>query len=173
MRRSLALVPVLVALAAAACGGSSSPAANPGNATTTPPAATTPPPAAGTAPANPTAATAQVKKDWTTFFLYTTPRATQISLLENGAQLGPAVRFAANLQAKQHLKQVVKVAKVTFTSPTQASVIYALLNGTTPLLGAANGTAVLVNGTWKVSEATFCTLVQLGNGSKSVPSCPG
>jgi hypothetical protein len=171
MRRSFALAPTIAVLALVGCGGSSSPQAS----SSSPPVSTdttTPPAATATAPADVAAATAAVKTDWTTFFLYKTPRATQISLLEHGDTLGPAVKFAARLQAKQHLKQVVKVTKVTFTSPTQASIIYALLNGTTTLLGAANGTAVLDGGTWKVSEATFCTLVTLGNGSKPVPSCP-
>jgi type II secretory pathway component HofQ len=169
-RYALVLAPLVAGLTLAGCGGSSSP-----NSPGTPTAATdtTPPAAAATAPADTTTATAEVKANWTKFFNYRTPRVQQLALLESGDQLGPAVKFAAKLQAKQSLKQNVKVAKVAFTTPTQASVSYALYNGTTALLNAASGVAVLVDGTWKVSETTFCTLVQLGNASKPVPSCPG
>ena len=33
------------------------------------------------------------------------------------------------------------------------------------------GHAVLVDGTWKVSKTTFCTLVELGNNEKPVAGC--
>jgi hypothetical protein len=160
---ALALVTVLTACG----GGSSAPSGStPASHESTTPAAN------ATAPTDVAAATADVKTNWTTFFDYRTPRAKQISLLENGDQLGPAVRFAARLQHKQGLKQLVKVKSVAFTSATQANVQYALYNGTTVLLPAANGVAVDVDGTWKVSASTFCTLVSLGNGSKPVRSCP-
>jgi hypothetical protein len=170
MRRFLATCAIVVPiLLAAGCGGSDSdgePASSATTGTSTSPAA-----AAPTAPADEAAAAAEVKKNWTAFFFYKTPRAKQISLLENGDQLGPAIKFAARLQAKQSLEQNVKVKEVSFTSEEHATVQYALRNGTTELLPAAQGDAVLVDGTWKVSQATFCTLVELGNGSKPVPSC--
>jgi hypothetical protein len=157
MRRFLATCAIVVpTLLAAGCGGGDSdgePASSATTGTSTSPAA------------------AEVKKNWTAFFFYKTPRAKQISLLENGDQLGPAIKFAARLQAKQSLEQNVKVKEVSFTSEEHATVQYALRNGTTELLPAAQGDAVLVDGTWKVSQATFCTLVELGNGSKPVPSC--
>jgi hypothetical protein len=170
MRRTLSIVAVgLVTALAAGCGGSSSggttPASNPSSAGSTTPAST------ATAPADTTGATTEIKANWAKFFNYKTPRQQQIGLLEDGDQLGPAIRFAAKLQKKQHLKQGAKVTTVTFTSPTNANVGYKLLNGSTPLLNAASGVAILVDGTWKVSKLTFCTLVTLGNTGKPVPSC--
>ena len=168
----LAAVAVCSAVLLSACGGSSSPATTGGSNSPSAPAASSSAPApAATAPADPTAAMAQIKANWTKFFNYKTPRSQQIALLENGSQLGPAIAFAANLQKKQHLKELVKVNSVTFTSATQANVGYALYNLKTVLLPTAQGAAVLDGTTWKVSETTFCTLVSLGNGSKPVPSC--
>jgi hypothetical protein len=175
MRRSIAGVTLPIAtlaLALSGCGGSGH-SGSPAN--TSPSAsgsATTSAGATASAPADEAAATVEITTAWQKFFYYKTPRAQQIALLENGDKLGPAVKFAAQLQAQQGLKQVVKVSKVSFTTPTQAAVSYALLNGTLTLLPAASGNAVLVGTTWKVSEQTFCTLVILGNLSKPVPSCP-
>ena len=39
------------------------------------------------------------------------------------------------------------------------------------LLPAASGQAVLVDGTWRVSKSTFCTLVTLGNNNEPVEGC--
>jgi hypothetical protein len=160
------------AVVVTACGGSSG-GTTPGasNTPSTPAASSTTPAPAETAPADAAGATTEIKTNWTKFFNYKTPRPQQIALLENGDQLGPAIAFAANLQKKQHLKELVKVHTVAFTSPTQANVGYALYNGTKVLLPTAGGVALLVNGKWKVSKATFCTLVTLGNGNKPVPSC--
>jgi hypothetical protein len=170
MRRFLATCALVVpTLLAAGCGGGSSDGdTTPAPSETT---STTSAAPATDAPADEAAAKAEVEKNWTDFFFYKTPRDTQVSLLENGDQLAPAIRFAAKLQQKQGLKQVVQVKSVTFTAADHATVQYALLNGKTVLLPAAQGDSVLVDGTWKVSKTTFCTLVELGNGSKPVPSC--
>ena len=57
-----------------------------------------------------------------------------------------------------------------FTSPTRANVNYEL-HAAGQVLNSA-GEAVLQDNVWKVSEATFCTLVVLGNGSRPVKGCP-
>ena len=71
----LLLIPIL-----AACGGSSSNSA----ASTTPTPSSSSPAASGNAPADNTAATAEIKANWKTFFAYKTPRATAAALLEDG-----------------------------------------------------------------------------------------
>src|SRR5947209_12759343 len=101
---------------------------------------------AANAPADTAAAKGQITTNWQTFFAYNTPRAVAQSLIEGGAAMAPALQFAAKLQQGGKVKQGAKVTSVTFTSPTQATVNYQLLNGTTVLLPNANGTAVLVNG---------------------------
>jgi hypothetical protein len=160
MKRILNIVALGAVLAGAvACSSSSSGGS-------TPPATT--PTATNTA-----AATAQITTNWETFFNKNTPQATTVSLLQNGASLTQAVQLAAKINKNAGLNQRAKVKKVTFTSPTSATVTFALLNGTTPVLPNSEGTAVLVNGKWLVSETTFCTLVSLGNNGKAPPGCAG
>lgn len=168
MKRSAVLAALPLLLVAAGCSSSSSGSTTPTTANNG--ASATPNPNA-TAPADVAAATAEVIKNWTTFFNYKTPLATEYTLLEGGQAMAPAIHKAQQEQAQTHLKQLVKVKSVSFSSATQASVAYALYNGTHVLLPNSSGMAVLDGGTWKVSKATFCTLVQLGNGNKAVPSC--
>src|SRR3954453_16592430 len=92
MRRVRLVAPVVVLAAlAAGCGGSggSKPAAQ-----ESPAAAGTTPSAAGTAPADVTAAKAGITKNWETFLHSGTPQAVAIKLLENGDNLGPALKKA-------------------------------------------------------------------------------
>ena len=159
---ALLAVPVI-----ASCGGSSSNSAS----STTPTPSSSSPAASVTAPADTTTATAEIKANWKTFFAYKTPRATAAALLENGSAMTAALAKAVQEQATTHIKQGANVTSVTFTSPTTAQVTYQLLNGTQVLLPAASGQAVLVNGTWRVSKATFCTLVTLGNNNQPVAGC--
>jgi hypothetical protein len=171
LRRAAVLAALPILLVAAGCGGSSSGGSGSTTPTTTGSAASSAPAAEATAPADVAAASAEVTKNWTTFFNYKTPLATEYTLLQGGQALAPAIHKAQQEQQQTHLKQAVKVKKVEFTSPTQATVLYSLLNGTTVLLANSSGVSVLEDGTWKVSKITFCTLVQLGNGNKPVPSC--
>jgi hypothetical protein len=168
--RRVAVLAALPVVFLVGCGGSGSTGGS-----TTPTTAgsgsSSTPAADATAPADPTAAEAQVKQNWTTFFDYRTPLATEYTLLEGGQALAPAIHKAQQEQAQTHLKQLVKVKAVEFTSATQATVHYALYNGTHVLLPDSTGTSLLEGGSWLVSKVTFCTLVQLGNGNKPVPSC--
>ena len=148
----------------AACSSSSSG----GSANSTPSTSAS---VAATAPADIAAAKAQVAANWEKFFNYKTPRSEQLKLIQDAKTVQPAIQAAAAQQAKLKLKQVVQVTSVTFTSPTQATVNYKLLNGTQVLLPSGTGTALLINGTWVVSKATFCGLVQLGANGQSVPGC--
>jgi hypothetical protein len=158
----------LVAVLAAACGGGSS-----GGATTpsqTPAAGTsTAPAAAATAPADPQAATTEITTAWETFLSSKTSSADAVALLENGDQLGTALKKAQQEDKATGGKRSAQVKKVTFTSPTAATVNY-VLHAAGQTLNSA-GTAVLQDGKWKVSEVTFCTLVVLGNGEKPVKGC--
>ena len=154
------------ALLLAACGGSSSPSGAPSS--SAPPTSASP---TGTAPADPAAAKAQVIANWQKFFDYHTAETQAAALLEDGSSLGAALALAKQERNQTHIKQGAKVKVVTFTSPTQASVTYQLLNGTQVLLGAASGVAIYVDGQWKVSKQTFCSLVTLGNNNKAPAGC--
>jgi hypothetical protein len=148
--------------AVSACGG--------GSGTSSPPPSASPAALANTA-AGKAIATTQIKAHWATFFNSATPQPTAVSLLENGANLGPAIAFAAHLAKTEKLAESAVVTKVVFTDPTHAKVTYNLLGNGKPLLNGSNGEAVYVDGTWKVAQETFCTLVDLGAAGKKVPGC--
>ena len=118
-----------------------------------------------------TQATAAITTTWTTFFHSGTKPAVAKALLQNGSQLGKAIKVAAQVQKSSKIKEDAKVSKVTFSSPTSAIVTYSLLSHGSTLLPNATGQAVLQDGHWKVSQATFCTLVSRGAGNRKVPGC--
>jgi len=64
------------------------------------------------------------------------------------------------------------VSSVTIASPSQATVHYEVLLLGTPLLKNQVGTAVYLNGTWKVAIASFCGLayLQYPKGSPKLPA---
>jgi hypothetical protein len=53
------------------------------------------------------------------------------------------------------------VSSVKITSPSQATVDYEVLLLGTPLLKKQVGTAVYIDGVWKVAITSFCGLVKL------------
>jgi hypothetical protein len=127
--------------------------------------------APATAPADPAAATSEIKQNWAKFFDPKTPAKDKLAVLENGDRMGPVLQA---FNGDQRGRQVqAKVTKVEFTSPTRATVTYDLtLQGATALPNAS-GTSVQQNGTWKVSVNTLCALVGMsGNASASaLPGC--
>ena len=129
------------------------------------------PTANATAPADQAKATTDITTAWTTFFHTGTKPAVAQQLLENGSKLGQAIKVAAQVQKKSKITEDAKVKGVAFTSPTSATVTYDLLSHGHVLLPGATGTAVLQGGQWKVSQSTFCTLVQLGAGGAKIPGC--
>jgi hypothetical protein len=131
-------------------------------------------PSVGTAPTsapsgsgNSTAAEeSQVAANWTTFFFGHTSASKREALIQDGPQFLPTIDAQSGNTIS--LSTVVKVTKVTLTSPTQADVSYSILLAGQPALPNQTGVAVLENGVWKVSAATFCALLSLENGgSKS------
>ena len=64
------------------------------------------------------------------------------------------------------------VSAVTITSPSQATVHYQVLLLGTPLLKNQVGTAVYLNGIWKVAIASFCglTYLEYPKGSAKLPA---
>jgi hypothetical protein len=154
----LVLGPALAACSDSNGGGSSSAPPTPSVQKTTS--------APATAPADPAAATAQIKQNWQKFFDPAASTKDKQAVLENGDQMGPVLKaFSGDKRGGQ---VQAKVQKVEFTSPTKATVTYSLtLNGATALPNAS-GTAVEQSGTWKVSDSTLCALVALsGDASKS------
>jgi hypothetical protein len=105
------------------------------------------------------AATAQITANWVKFFTPGTSVDDRVALLQNGASLRAAIEQFATNPLQQQVS--AKVTQVAFTSPTEATVTYDVsLNGTVAL-PAAQGTAVLEGGMWRVSQASFCSLLSL------------
>ncbi|GAA2825317.1 hypothetical protein GCM10010441_57290 [Kitasatospora paracochleata] len=122
----------------------------------------------GTAPADPAAATAEITATWEKFFSPQTTLADKGALLQNGDQLAPVLQgFASDPRVGQ---VQAKVTSVQFTSATEATVTYSLSIQGNVVQPDATGTAVLENGTWKVSRSTLCGLVQQ-SGNTAVPGC--
>ncbi|WP_042365971.1 hypothetical protein [Streptacidiphilus neutrinimicus] len=127
------------------------------------------PAVSGSGPSDPAAAGTSVAENFSKFFSPSTPSTEKVALLQNGEHLTTVLQgFAGNPLAS---KASVTVTAVEFTSPTMATVTYNLCQSGTPALPNAKGTAVLENGTWKVSDTTLCSLVALSNNGKSVPGC--
>ncbi|WP_329562836.1 hypothetical protein [Kitasatospora sp. NBC_01266] len=125
----------------------------------------------GTAPADVAAATTQVTQNWESFFSASTPINVKATLLQNGSQLQPLLQSFAN---DPQISQIsAQVTNVQFTSASTATVTYNLSVQGQVVQSNAAGQALLINGTWVVSQATLCALVaQSGNTAASVvPGC--
>jgi hypothetical protein len=149
----LALAAVVVV---AGCGGSSSGGSGKG---TTSPSAT------------PTAATvAQIRANWVAFFDGKTPAARKIQLLENGQKFATLIEAQASSPLAANTS--ARVQSVTLTSATTATVTYTILLSGKPALASQTGEAVLQDGVWRVSDASFCALLALQNGGTAPSPCP-
>lgn len=79
--------------------------------------------------------------------------------VEGGERLGPTQRdlhqrFGGTARSAVHV-----VERVTFVSDTEAAVWFSVWLGASPYLSTHRGAAVVVDGRWKVSRATFCALL--------------
>ena len=161
--------PVAVAAAGclilAACGGSSG--SHHTSATPTPSAST---------PAEPTsgpAAVAAITANWKTVFNGKAPIPRRLALVEDGPQVAAFVEAQAKTSfGAAATGSTATVSSVTITSPSRATVHYEVLLLGTPLLKNQVGTAVYLNGIWKVAIASFCELAYLEypKGSPKLPA---
>lgn len=110
---------------------------------------------------------AQIKQNWITFFKGTTPASKKIALLQNGQRFAAAVK--AEAKAPLANQSAAKVLSVKTTDATHATVRYTVTLAGKPVLSNRTGQAVLINGTWKVGDQSFCALISL-SGTKP-PGC--
>jgi hypothetical protein len=87
----------------------------------------------------------------------------RLAAIEGGAHLGSTMEQAR--EARQHLRgtseMAITIEQVRFVAEDEAQVAFMLLFPTEPVSRLpSNGTAVLNDGTWKVSRGTYCALVQ-------------
>lgn len=104
------------------------------------------------------AAKSAIKQDWLAFFNGNTATSRRVSLLQHGQLAQKALK----MQSKSTLasSSAAKVANVSLTSPTQASVTYSVLVAGQQVLKNQTGTAVYKSGVWKVGDASFCGLLK-------------
>ena len=121
--------------------------------------------------ARPSETKAAIQQVWQTFFDGSTPSPMRISLLEHGDQFAHELATVASSPVSKGAS--AQVTSVSLDAAESATVTFSLkLNGS-PVLTGVKGTAVLVNGSWKVSAASFCELASiLGAAPKACPA-PG
>ena len=166
--RILAVAGVSLSLLAACGGDDDEDTAASGSASTASEEAS--PTESATAPADPAAAEAEIRANWTAFFDTKRPPEQTPDLLADVEQLQEALAIAAKLRDPKAV-QSATVKSVAFTSATEAMVTYDLSIGGTVVLPGAQGKAVLDDGKWKVSRETFCTLTALGAQGQTIPGC--
>ena len=159
----LVLAAAITACSSSSSSSSSSPATSPS--TPASPAAAPSSSSAGTGSSS--AETATIKSNWEKFFSGTTPTSQRVSLLQNGQTFASTISSMSALGSSAS----AKVSAVKVTSASQATVTYTVYLGNTAALPNTKGVAVLENGTWKVSDASFCQLLTLQNGGKAPSVC--
>ncbi|MGO8956824.1 MAG: hypothetical protein ACLQFR_05555 [Streptosporangiaceae bacterium] len=167
---------VSAALAAMAClilaacgggsGGSHSPSAKAASPIPTASATTAGQPATGPA------AVAAITANWKTVFNGKASIPHRLNLVQDGPQVAAFVEAQAKTSfGKAAVGSTATVTSVTITSPSHATVDYEVLLLGTPLLKKQEGTAVYLNGIWKVGIASFCGLAYL-EYPKTSPKLP-
>lgn len=108
--------------------------------------------------APPATATQAVTQTFERFFDGSTTADQKIALLENGQAFAATIKAQAGTpMAKSTTATVSKVA----AGSDHATVTFTVLFNGKPALVGQPGSAVLVNGGWKVTAATFCALLTL------------
>jgi len=165
-RRASAALAATGCLILAACGGGGSPSKS----------ATSTPTASATASAEPTsgpAAVAAITANWKTVFNGKASIPSRLALVQDGSQVAAFVEAQAKTSfGTAAAGSTATVKSVTLTSPSQATVHYDVLLLGTPLLKNQVGTAIYLNGIWKVAIASVCGLAYLEypKGSPQLPA---
>jgi len=164
-RQASAALAATGCLILAACGG--------GGTSSAKPASPTPTATIAAEPSSGPAAVAAITANWKTVFNGKASIPSRLALVQDGPQVAAFV----NAQAKTSFGaaaagSTATVSSVTITSPSQATVHYEVLLLGTPLLKNQVGTAVYLNGIWKVAIASFCGLayLQYPKGSPELPA---
>jgi len=142
----------------AACGSSAPPSASIDSSTipTATAAVTT---TTTTTPAVHSKVASDIIANWMVFFSGQTPAAKKLSLLENGSAFASIVNGQASSGLAQSAR--AKVAAISEVTATSARVHYAIYLGSSSALPSEFGVAINQDGTWKVSDASFCVLLNL------------
>ena len=165
LRQAPAVLAAAGCLILAGCGG--------GGSSQHPPA--TPAASASTAaePTSGPAAVAAITANWKTVFNGKASIPSRLALVQDGPELAAFVEAQAKTSfGAAAAGSTATVSSVMITSPSQATVHYEVLLLGTPLLKNQVGTAVYLDGVWKVAIASFCGLayLQYPKGSPQLPA---
>ena len=107
---------------------------------------------------------AQIKSAYQKFFSSKTNVSEKVALLQNGPRFKALVTAFANNPLAKNVSATV--SSVTLHGPSKAKVVYVVkVSGAG--LPEQTGTAVRVNGTWKVGDASLCKLISLQGSTPS------
>ena len=171
--RGVYLAPALglVLVAAMSACSSSSSSSSSSTAPSTPASSSASAPAASSSPAasgGSSSAVAEITTNWNAFFNSATPNSKRVQLLQNGSQFASAISAFASSPLASAVTS--KVDSVTLTSATAAKVKYDLSALGTTVASGATGSSVLQDGTWKVGDDVFCSLLsQAKSAGLTVP----
>ena len=129
-------------------------------------------PSASAEPSSGPAAIAAITPNWKKVFNGKASIPSRLALVENGPQVAAFVEAEAKTTFGQAAAgSSATVSSVTITSPSQATVHYEVLLLGAPLLKNQVGTAIYVDGVWKVRILSFCGLAKLAV-TKTGPQLP-
>jgi hypothetical protein len=164
LRQASAAVAATGCLILAACGGGGS---HQSSAKPTPSATTAAEPTSGPA------AVAAITANWKTVFNGKAPLPSRLALVQDGSQVAAFVEAQAKTSfGAAAAGSTATVSSVMIASASQATVHYQVLLLGTPLLKNQVGTAIYLDGVWKVAIASFCGLAYLEypKGSPQLPA---
>jgi hypothetical protein len=169
-RQAAAALAVMGCLALAACGGGGG---NQHHAAKRP----SPSASASAEPSSGPGAIAAITANWKTVFNGKVSIPQRLALVQEGSQVAAFVEAEAKTSfGTAATGSTATISSVTITSPLQATVDYEVLLLGTPLLKKQVGTAVYLDGGWKVGISSFCGLAKLAvsnTGPKLPAVCRG
>jgi hypothetical protein len=125
-------------------------------------------PATGTSPADPAAATEAIDQAFQTVFsCANSPIVRSGEIQDNGMFANPLEQLYLGPYTSLVESVYATVSQVVFVSPTLADVSYTIAFHDSTLTFDMIGSAVVADGTWRVSYATLCAAVSLGGASCS------
>jgi hypothetical protein len=134
------------------------------------PASSLPPtlPGPGTGPADPQAATASIEQAFSTVFdCANSPLVRSDEIQDNGMFANPLEQLYVGPYTNLVESVYATVGQVVFVNPELADVSYRIRFHDSSLMFNMIGSAVVVDGSWRVSYATLCAAVSLGGVSCS------
>ena len=114
-------------------------------------------------PSQISSAKADINSNWQTFFGAKTSLANRENLLQNGTEFAQIIEGEFAALGQTSFSSTIN--STSLTTPTAANVVYTVTVGGHAVLQNEAGSALKINGVWKVSDATLCQLLAL-DGSK-------